>query len=204
MIVLTGFTAYKIKQAVALHFSNDKYDCFQYNFKTRVSEKSYMGNRNKYHFDKIGEKFSKERDLARFFAAYEIQQISWIGEILRQPKIYDQFLARQESLSYTYRNELERVMNLENKNFYELLQEDQRGIPFVVNVQSQYQISAETMLCLEKMTNFLSRPVKEVHALEAWWPDYRRKILKLEPFVNVPFDSIVNATQKFVDELQAA
>ena len=53
---MTGYEAFTLHNAINLHF-NGSYDCFKYNFKTNVTEKTYWKRPDKFALTKIGKRF---------------------------------------------------------------------------------------------------------------------------------------------------
>ena len=59
---MDGYSAFKFHHAINLHF-NGTYDCFKYNFKTNVTEKTYWKRPDKFQLTKIGKRFKSRDDI---------------------------------------------------------------------------------------------------------------------------------------------
>ena len=68
---MTGYEAFTLHNAVNLHF-NGTYDCFKYNFKTNVTEKTYWKRPDKFQLTKIGKRFKTRDDIILYFAAHQV------------------------------------------------------------------------------------------------------------------------------------
>ena len=60
---MNGFDAYATYNAFKLHFKSDTYDYFTFNGKTNLKIASYEKRRDRYQFEKIASRISKEKFL---------------------------------------------------------------------------------------------------------------------------------------------
>ena len=56
---MTGYEAFILHHAINLHF-NGSYDCWKYNFKTNITEKTYWKRPDKFQLTKIGKRFKNK------------------------------------------------------------------------------------------------------------------------------------------------
>ena len=72
------FAAYKLYNALKLHFENDSYDAIKYNFKTTVNAQSFFKRRDKYFFAKLAK---NEKDLMMYYVFNFIEDVKYIGDM---------------------------------------------------------------------------------------------------------------------------
>lgn len=179
---MTGFEAYKYSMAISLHFNSD-YDAFKYNFKTRVTEKSYWGRSDKYQLTKIGSRFKRKNDIIKYFACHQVAGNKWVGDMIRSEDTYTEFLKRTESLSYLIKNELEEISDI---NFNDLLVVT-NGYPKIIDSHLEGTVSLETLCVINGITGFIEDANSKISET-ILWPDIYKKVVKFTPFVD--FDKI--------------
>jgi hypothetical protein len=108
-MIMDGFAAYCFSNAINMHFNSPSYDAVKYNFKTRVTQKSYWGRPDKYQLTKIGKRFKHKEDIIKYFVAHQLAGNKWVGDMIRDEDTYTEFLKRIDSLTYNFKNELEEI-----------------------------------------------------------------------------------------------
>ena len=85
---MNGYDAYKTYQAVRLHFTNEKFDYFTYNGKSKTSPESFNNRRDKYTYHKVARMF-REEELPYFFAVNFLKREgkAWIAGMLQEESI---------------------------------------------------------------------------------------------------------------------
>lgn len=101
-----------------MHFSNgSKYDYFKYNGKTRVSESSFLGRKDKYFFERLAKKCqSKEQALYLIWANVLVSENDsnvYIRNISDVP--YNVLLSLSDAFDYKFKQWLETVINQDTK-----------------------------------------------------------------------------------------
>ena len=113
---MTPFEAYKLYIAIKQHFSSPSYDFFKYNGKVRVSADNFETRKDKYMFYKL----SKRDDAMEYLVAILSQHPNvWVGEMF-EPKyeqLYKDYLKKKESLTYTFKNDIDNLLDDFDKNF---------------------------------------------------------------------------------------
>jgi DNA-binding ferritin-like protein (Dps family) len=177
---MDGFQAYQYSNAINMHF-NRNYDAFKYRFKTRVSQKSYWGRSDKYQLTKIGQRFNKEEDIVRYFAAHQLAGNKWVGDMIRNEKDYTDFLSRIDSLSYNFKQEMD---SLDEYSIDGLLSQYKSNYPQIIDKYLDDTISLETVCILNEITGFMHNANKQISET-ILWPDIYTKVIKYSPFLNI-------------------
>ena len=100
---MTGYEAYKLYVSLKQHFSiHNDYNVVKYNGKTKLNGCSYESRNDKYFFEAIGNKQSK--DLLQYFVAnfaYYGSDEVWIGDLHSKESedVYFNWQKRTQSLS---------------------------------------------------------------------------------------------------------
>jgi len=178
---MDGYDAYKYYMAVKMHFTSDSYDAFKYNFKTRVTQKSYWGRHDKYQLTKVGNRFNNREDITKYFACHFINDITWIGDMMKSDETYNSCLRVQESLTYNFKQELEEISDRS-------LDESLTGTPYprVITDYMEGLVSLETVCVLNSLTGFMNQDVSDT----ILWPDIKSKVLKYQPFISFDEDKM--------------
>ena len=176
---MTGYEAFTVHNAVNLHF-NGTYDCFKYNFKTNVTQKTYWGRPDKFQLTKIGKRFKTRDDIALYFAAHQVAGNKYSSDMVRDEDTYTTFLKKIDSLSYVFRNELEEISDVK---FDELL-EINETYPRIVQLHLEGTVSLETLCIVNRSTGVIDKANKEITET-ILWPDLVKKISKYQSYVRV-------------------
>lgn len=149
-----GYQAYHIYQSLKLHFTTD-YDAVKYNYKTSVKQISFERRRDRYFFEKLSRRFSRE-ELIQYFTANLIEnQKVWIGDM--SDKIYSDYVARYDKLTYMFDEDVKLLYN-KGYTFDQLCSttEDYSVNPLIEALRSR-EIHPETVVLLDILVNFLNR-----------------------------------------------
>jgi hypothetical protein len=66
---MTGYEAYTIFNSLKLHFTQESYDYFQYQGKTRSSIEAFERRKDKYFFYKLSRKWIDKKEYELFLVA---------------------------------------------------------------------------------------------------------------------------------------
>jgi len=179
------FDVYKYYMSMKLHFESDTYDALKYNYKTSAKPQAFFKRRDKYHFAKLGRKYESVNELINFFVAQFTHSSNniWVGNMLNDEGVYDQWKKRIQSLSYTFETDINKLSE-EVESFDDLFSiKDDSPYPVVVNAYMQETITLETLVILESLTGFLSVADKKVTD-PIVWPEISKRIRKYKPFLN--------------------
>ena len=183
---MTGYEAYKLYVALKNHFNSDTYDFFRYGGKTRANAKSFDARHDKYFFSKL----AKHKDAQRYILANIIEDNPnvWVGDLANEQNSednYKQWLKRQESLTYIFTNDLDKLDPDYNSN---LIVEGSNH-PLLLKLLIQRKISIETVIILNDMCGFFrlwNRKIEE----DVIWPMMYKKCKKYRPFLHFDKDKL--------------
>jgi len=176
---MTGYEAFTLHHAINLHF-NGSYDCFKYNFKTNITEKTYWGRPDKFQLTKIGKRFKTKDDIIMYFAAHQVAGNKYSSDMIRDEETYTSFLKKIDSMSYVFRNELEEISDVK---FDELL-EINETYPRIVQLHLEGAVSLETLCIVNRLTGFINKANEEITET-ILWPDLFKKISKFQSFLKI-------------------
>ena len=174
---MTGYEAFILHHAVNLHF-NRSYDCWKYNFKTNVTEKTYWKRPDKFQLTKIGKRFKTRDDIILYFASHQIAGNKYTGDMIRDEDTYTQFLKRIDSISYLFKNELEEISDVK----FDKLLEIEDTYPKIIQLHLEGTVSLETVCIINRLTGFINRANKQITET-ILWPDLFNKISKYQSFL---------------------
>ena len=179
------FEAYRYYQSLKLHFENESYNAPKYNYKTSAKPQTFWKRKDKYFFAKIGRMFDTPPELINYYAAHFVADNNWVGDMLSNEQVYRDWQKRTESMGYNFQQDLEKV----NVKSFDQLFELGNQYPKVVESYLSNDINIESVVILNKLTNFMGRADKTVSD-PILWPDVSRKIRKYSLLMNVNTDKM--------------
>ena len=172
----TDFQLYIAYLALKNHFTKDSYDFHKYQGKVGASASSFENRKDRYAFQKL----ARHRDpLGVMFSNILQNPDIWIGAITSDQageQVYTVWKKRQESLSYSFKEELKRLGNIDD-----MLYVEPNSQPKLLKLLSQGMVSIETVCLLQAHLNFVPYWDKEMEPVV--WAEWRRKIVKYLPFL---------------------
>ena len=190
--MIEPFDAYKLYNALKLHFESDTYDAIKYNFQTTINHNSFFKRRDKYYFAKLAKTY--DNNLKHFYISQFINDVKYVGEML-EPKAkrnYVNYKKTHEALSHMFQKD---INTLSNNDFDTLLESKNNQVPRVIQKWMEEDITLETLVILNSLTGFVKKEGKNI-AETIIWPDISRKILKYSPFVRVDEKKYSNILKK--------
>ena len=113
---MSAFECYKEYIALKNHFTNPTYDYFKYNGKVNISYNTFEKRKDKLFFQKL----AKHTDVKNFLVAnFANDEKSWIRSLAyneEAEKIYKDWLKKNQSLSYTFKEDLKKLHEDFNTN----------------------------------------------------------------------------------------
>lgn len=181
------FDAYRYYNALKLHFGG-KYDAIKYQFKTSANEKSFWGRKDKFFFAKIAKRFNDPSDLINYYVAHFVNGDAWVGNMLKDEEVYNDWIKRSESLAYNFEQDL---LKLEEKSecFDDLFAMKDGPFPLIIQEYLSGEIMIETLALMEKYFHAMD-------ALDCYipdtiiWPEVKMKVQKYAPFITMEHDKI--------------
>ena len=174
----TDLQLYIAYLALKNHFTKDGYDFHKYQGKVGASASSFENRRDRYSFQKLARHCDP---FGVLFANVLHNPDVWIGAITSDnagEQIYSLWKKRQESLSYSFKEELKRIGNIDDALYVE-----PNGQPALLKMLITNQVSVETVCILQALLNFVPYWDKEMEPVA--WADQRRKIMKYSPFLDL-------------------
>ena len=168
---------YKEYVALKRHFENSSYDYFKYNGKVKVSSDSFQKRKDKYFFEKI----ARHPDLHNFLLANLSKNPKyWIRELAGTDaeNTYKEWVKRQQSLTYMFKQELSKLDSDFNSNF--ICKNNKH--PILLKLYLAKDISLET-LCLLLEFSGAMKHWNEKMEYDIVWDETRIKIEKYTPFI---------------------
>lgn len=183
---MTGFDAYKIYVALKNHFNSQTYDYFKYQGKTRASYKSFL-NRNDKHFFEI---LAKHKNVEKYILSNIIEKDPnvWASQIANEQEAeenYRKWMRRTESLTYIFKNELEKLDDDFNNNIVVI---DKQHPPLLKQVLRK-DVSIETLIILNDLCGFFRYWTKNIEE-NIIWPKYKSIAKKYRPFIAFEHDKM--------------
>src|SRR5258708_539129 len=116
---MNAFEAYNLFNSLKLHFSSQRYDFFKFNGKIKTTIHAFNKRKDRYFYEKL----AKHQDPKNLILANIIDGNlpNWIGDIVKSEdidRIYQNWLKRQESLSYIYKHDLSKLDKIFDNNFF--------------------------------------------------------------------------------------
>ena len=186
---MTGLDCYRTYLGMKQHFTNPKFDFFQYDGKVKASEQKYQERSDFYFFETMARKLSdkevKEYLLSSFIASDNPSKV-WIGDIKRSGK--DCWLAWQkqrQSEQYFVNQDLDRLVQcMEEKGYtFNDLFETVGGHPPSLRLFIQRSISLDTLIILDMCLGFMKKWDQQFK--DPLWEGISFKIKKYKPFLSV-------------------
>jgi hypothetical protein len=201
-MMITGYEAFGIFQALKLHFTSDSYDFFKYNGKSRVSVDAFENRKDKYHFYKLSRRLTNRDELIMFIVANFVQNENiWVGDLLTEESetIYRQRQKVIQSLSYIFENDC-KVIFEDCKDPNEVLSSS-GDYPSLLTMALRKEITIETLIVLNSILQFLPMWNRKI-ADTIRWPTYRRTIVKYSEFLPKDVTKFKMILKKVIDENQ--
>lgn len=180
---MTPFEAYKQYLAIKQHFTVASYDYFKYNGKVRANEKSFESRRDKYMFYKLSK---REEDLHEFLVANLSEHPNmWVSDLLSDEAdlTYKKFLLRKESLTYIFKNDIDKLLEDFDKNFRVV----DGDYPHLLKLLVRQMITKETFIIINGCVGFFDSWNKKILD-PVLWPTIAMNCNKLRPFLNIEND----------------
>jgi hypothetical protein len=183
--MMSAFECYKEYVALKNHFTKPTYDYFKYNGKLKANFDAFDKRKDKLFFQKL----AKHPDVHNFLIANLAEnEKSWIRELAYSEsaeKVYMDWLKRQQSLTYVFKNELSQLKHQFNENF---VCKDGTH-PYLLRLYLGKQISLETLCLLLDVTGAKKHWDSKLE-YDLVYDSIKTKIEKYTPFIKHDKDKI--------------
>jgi hypothetical protein len=182
---MSALECYQQYLAIKQHFSKPNYDYFKYNGKVRVNAATFDARKDKLFFQKL----AKHPDVTNFLVAnLSENEKTWIKDLAyseNAEKIYKDWLKRQQSLTYLFKNELGKLFPNFNDNF--LCKNNEH--PYLLKLYFGKEISLES-LCLLLEFSGAKHHWDSKMQYDLVWDSFRLKVEKYTPFIQYDKDKL--------------
>lgn len=176
--------AYRCYLSMKNHFTKDKYDYHKYCGKSRASVESFYKRKDRFWFEKLARN-KKDKEVEEFFISNFITCTDpsklWIGELMREGEDrYTSWKKRTQSLSYTFKQELESILTDQN---FDSIFSSKKGHPPLLKKYLSGQTSIETMVILDMILGY--RKEFDNRIQDPVWETVSMRIKKYSPFLHI-------------------
>jgi hypothetical protein len=181
---MTGYEVFCLYQSLKLHFSQESYDYFKYQGKSRVTIESFENRKDKWHFSKLSRKFNNKDECIDYLVANFLENDKvWVGTLLTEEAeaIYRQRQKVIQSLSYTFENDCSHLFG-DNTDPNVIIRVTDGEHPILLKKAMQKAIQIETLCLLNSMLNFLPMWKSRINDTIIW-PIWQMKMLKYAAFL---------------------
>ena len=193
--MMSAFECYKEYLALKNHFTKPDYDYFKYNGKLKLKVTSFDKRKDKLFFQKL----AKHPDVHSFLIANLAEnEKAWIRELAYSEvaeKVYKDWIKRQQSLSYVFKQELGNLDTRFNENF--ICKNNEH--PFLLKLYLGKQISLDTLCLLLEMSGAKKHWDSKMQ-YDLVWDSLKTKVEKYIPFIKCDKDKIKNIVLDYFDE----
>ena len=193
--MMSAFECYKEYLALKNHFSKPDYDYFKYNGKLKLKVTSFDKRKDKLFFQKL----AKHPDVHSFLIAnLSENEKAWIRELAYSEvaeKVYKDWVKRQQSLTYVFKQELGNLNTNFNENF--ICKNNEH--PFLLKLYLGKQISLDTLCLLLEMSGAKKHWDSKMQ-YDLVWDSLKTKVEKYIPFIKCDKDNIKNIVLDYFDE----
>lgn len=192
---MTTFEAYKIYLALRLHFTDKKYDIRKAKGHIYVPENILEKKPAiKYQLQKLIKKYPNEALINYFVANFKASE-RWgsLFDVEEGTKTYLEWQKINESLSYTYKQELQNLR--EQVETVDQLWDCSQGHPIILKSYFGKTCSLETVVILNKLYKF-SDKVTEHLLTDPVWDSVSFLMDKYSPFVKIEKEKYLHMTEQ--------
>jgi len=175
---MSAFECYKEYLALKNHFTKPNYDYFRYNGKLKVNSDSFDNRKDKLFFQKL----AKHPDVHNFLIAnLSDNEKYWIRELAYSEEAenrYKQWLKRQQSLTYVFKQQLGKLDSDFNQNF--IVKDNEH--PLLLKLFLGNDIDLETLCILLDLTGAKNHWDSKMK-YDMIYDSVKLKIEKYTPFI---------------------
>lgn len=194
---MTGFECYKTYLALKHHFTNQSYDYFKYNGKTRANEQTFKTRKDRYFFEAMSRK-RDDQEIIDYFLSNFVYSTDpsklWIREIIKNGESnFTSWKRRKESISYHFENEIDEV--LKDDIDTALTCKNTTHSPLLKKYLSG-SVSIETLIILDRIFRFKKDYDKTLS--DPIWEMVSTKMEKYSPFMTIDVEKFLKILRRKV------
>jgi hypothetical protein len=186
---MNAYQAWQCYLAMKMHFTTD-YDIVKYKGKVRTSVDAFNRRKNiVFMFQKLA-KVYKDEELINYFLSNFVSNPKWDLGSLNNEDSREQFLLwkkRIESLTYTFRQDIEHLCNIHNLEAFDesiIFQIKQNQHPLLLKEFLAKKINLETLVILNRLYGFVETFDKSLDD-KLVWGEVSFLIKKYNPFIKI-------------------
>ena len=179
------FDCYKTYIAMKSHFTKNSYDYLRYgNRLPRVTVNSFYQRKDRFFFEKMSRQFDgneiEKFFIANFTAGTDPEKV-FISDIIKTGRdTYIEWQKRNQSLSYTFKEDLNKLFD--GRNLDDVFN-CSKGHPLILKNYLGGHICLETLVICNKILGYTQNFDKKLDPYV--WSTVSMKIKKYEPFINI-------------------
>lgn len=183
---IVAIEAYKLFQAIKLHFVRKSFDYFKSGGRVRITEQAFLARRDKFAFYRLAKMYDRDTFIDLTLSNV-LKNSSLYSMKLLEPEAEDvltQYQKRFQALTYNFKQDLNKILDWahDNQCTVDRILDPGDSYPPLLTMVMQENISLETLVIINGVINFLpmwNRRIKD----EIIWPDFAFKCEKYTPFV---------------------
>lgn len=188
MMNMDAFQAYRYYLALKLHFTTDSYDVVKHKGRVKASRDSFM--KQEHMYKRIVKQYADD-EVVNFLVSNFVSGDRWGGVFdAESNNTYLSWKKRMESLAYTFKTDMQRVLTELNLTAFEetnIFNVTKNQHPYIIRAYMSKTISIESLVILNKLFGFCDKFDKDIEETLVW-PDISRLIRKYSPFVKINKD----------------
>lgn len=194
---MSPFQCYTTFLAVKQHFTRPSYDVIKYNWKVKASLESFHKRTDRYFYERLSRK-KNDQEIKEFFISNFVTSENphrvYIPELMKDGEdVYLNWLKRNQSLSYNFKNEVSSLLSEYNLNDVLRCKNSQHSI--LIRKYLQKYLSIETLVIFEKLLHYVRNYDKVLD--DPLWDALRLKVTKYDSLLNID----INKYSKIIKEI---
>lgn len=200
---ISGYETYVMYLSFKAHFTNLSYNFFKFNGKTRASESTFSTRKDKYYFDKLAHKFSKEKIIEKMLVEQIDNSSFWVKDLTEKDNEmrYLAFRGFIEGLPYSLKKEFSFIKEyclkaqIEPSQIFKI---QESSHPLIFKFLLRKDIRIETFIACDIIMS-LSQNMNKKMPFDPIWSDHYNFMLKYYPFVSGYLPEKKEITKMFKD-----
>jgi|694.fasta_scaffold00052_200 hypothetical protein len=188
---MNGYSLFKFDKATKLHFTNEKYNVFEYKGSVRgLTFEKFLEKRDYNVYNAVARKFESEKEAIQFLVAnYAYRNDNPIHNIAMAERNISIWNKRKQSISHLFKEDIDVIsLHLEKKGLVKSdLFETNGDVPELFKLFIGGKISVETMHILNEMNDYITE-WEPIHSVV--WKKEFLVIKKLKKFVKFDIDKL--------------
>jgi len=185
---ISGFDAYVLYLAFKMHFSSGSYNFFKFNGKTKATQTSYNSRKDKYYFDKLAIKFSREKIIEKMLVEQIDNPNFWVKDLLEKDNEtrYLKFRGFIEGIQYSLKKEFSFIKEYCLKSEMEIIDvfKIREGThPIIFKFLLRKDIRLETFIALDSVM-LISNNMNKRKEFDPIWTEHYALMSKYYPFIS--------------------